>query len=128
MTKDRFIREKFTRERSAALAQSVTRRIERNLTASGRAQVRSDDAKQRRPHGENDRRRDGPGARPSRRRHLAFEVDENRIVLEGLRGEENISELCRRKASQPRCITAGRRSSWRLASAPMNQSLHSRNA
>jgi len=39
-----------------------------------------------------------------------------RVVLEGLRGEENISELCRR-ALPPRCITAGRRSSWRPASA-----------
>ena len=28
-----------------------------------------------------------------------------RIVLEGLRGEENISELCRRRASpRPRCL------------------------
>jgi len=50
------------------------------------------------------------------RRHYSAE-EKIRIVLEGLRGEENISELCVAKALPPRCITAGPRSSLRLASA-----------
>ena len=37
-----------------------------------------------------------------------------RIVLEGLRGEENISELCRREGIAASMY--GRRSSWRPAS------------
>ena len=59
--------------------------------------------------------------RQTRRQYSAEE--KIRIVLEGLRGEESISELCRREGrvvphhalSLPRCITAGRRSSWRPA-------------
>lgn len=43
------------------------------------------------------------------RRHYSAE-EKIRIVLEGLRGEENISELCRREG-------VGRRSSSRPASA-----------
>ena len=39
-----------------------------------------------------------------------------RIVLDGLRGESSIAELCRRKASPRAFITAGRRSSWKRAS------------
>ena len=56
--------------------------------------------------------------RQTRRQYSAEE--KIRIVLEGLRGEENISELCRREgiaASMYYGITAGRRSSWRPASA-----------
>jgi hypothetical protein len=44
--------------------------------------------------------------RQTRRQYSAEE--KIRIVVEGLRVEENISELCRREASPPRCITAGR--------------------
>jgi hypothetical protein len=40
-----------------------------------------------------------------------------RIVLEGLRGEENISELCRREGIAASCIMVGPRSSSRPASA-----------
>jgi transposase len=40
-----------------------------------------------------------------------------RIVLEGLRGEENISELCRREGIAASMYYGGRRSSWRPASA-----------
>ena len=41
-----------------------------------------------------------------------------RIVLDGLRGECSIAELCRREGISPRAfITAGPRSSWRPASA-----------
>ena len=37
-----------------------------------------------------------------------------RIVLEGLRGEDSIAELCRREGGSTRTsITAGRRTSWR---------------
>jgi transposase-like protein len=36
-----------------------------------------------------------------------------RIVLDGLRGESSIAELCRREAKVS--ITAGRRSAWRPA-------------
>ena len=38
-----------------------------------------------------------------------------RIVVSGLRGEDSIEELCRRKGLPRACITAGRRSSSRLA-------------
>jgi len=38
-----------------------------------------------------------------------------RIVLEGLRGEESIAELCRREGLTPMFTTAGQRSSWRPA-------------
>jgi len=36
-----------------------------------------------------------------------------RIVLEGLRGEESIAELCRREGSSRTSIIAGRRTSWK---------------
>ena len=38
-----------------------------------------------------------------------------RIVLEGLRGEDSIAELCRREGGDRTCAIAGRRTSWRLA-------------
>src|ERR1700756_4409077 len=53
--------------------------------------------------------------RQTRRQYTAEE--KIRIVLEGLRGEESISDCAAGKALPPRCITAGRRSSWRPASA-----------
>jgi transposase len=53
--------------------------------------------------------------RGATRRHFSAE-DKIRIVLEGLRGDESIAELCRRKASPRACITLGRRSSWKPAS------------
>jgi transposase len=60
--------------------------------------------------------------RQTRRQYSAEE--KIRMVLEGLRGEENISELCRPKASPPRCITAGPRSSWRPANADWQATRH----
>ena len=43
-----------------------------------------------------------------------FSAEEKiRIVLEGLRGEESIAELCRREVSSRICITAGRKTSLR---------------
>ena len=52
--------------------------------------------------------------RATRRRYSAEE--KIRIVLEGLRGEDSIAELCRREGlSMPMSITAGLRSSWKLA-------------
>lgn len=36
-----------------------------------------------------------------------------RIVLEGLRGEDSIAELCRREGIAQSSITAGRRNSWK---------------
>ena len=52
--------------------------------------------------------------RRATRRRLSAE-EKIRIVLEGLRGEESIAELCRREgiAYSSRCIMAGRRSSSR---------------
>ncbi len=38
-----------------------------------------------------------------------------RIVLEGLRGEDSIAELCRREGSRRTCTIAGRKTFWRLA-------------
>src|SRR5436190_14574950 len=64
------------------------------------------------------KQKSGPGKPPAeqvlkdirRQTRRQYSAEEKiRIVLEGLRGEENISELCRRKASPPR-------SSWRPAS------------
>ena len=43
--------------------------------------------------------------RQTRRQYSAEE--KIRIVLEGLRGEENISDFAAAKASPPRCTTAG---------------------
>ncbi len=39
-----------------------------------------------------------------------------RIILDDFRGEVTIAKLCRREASPRANITAGRRSSWKLAS------------
>jgi hypothetical protein len=52
--------------------------------------------------------------RRATRRHFSAE-EKIRIVLEGLRGEESIAELCRVRASPHRCTMAGRKSSWRPA-------------
>jgi transposase-like protein len=51
------------------------------------------------------------------RRHFSAE-EKIRVVLEGLRGEESITELCRREGIASRCTMAGRRSSLRLPGAP----------
>jgi transposase-like protein len=50
--------------------------------------------------------------RRATRRHFSAE-ERIRVVLEGLRGEESIAELCRREGIARRCTTAGRRSSSR---------------
>ena len=50
--------------------------------------------------------------RRATRRHFSAE-EKIRVVLEGLRGEESIAELCCRQGSPRRCITAGPRSSLR---------------
>ena len=47
--------------------------------------------------------------RRATRRHYSAE-EKIRIVLEGLRGEDRIAELCRREGLTAMCITAGRRS------------------
>ena len=46
--------------------------------------------------------------RRATRRHFSAE-DKIRIVLEGLRGEDSIAELCRREGSSRTSITAGRK-------------------
>ena len=51
--------------------------------------------------------------RATRRQYSAEE--KIRIVLEGLRGESSIAELCRKEGINQTCITAGRRSFWKLA-------------
>ena len=43
--------------------------------------------------------------------------DKIRIVLQGLRGEDSIAELCRREGCTRTSITAGARSFWRLAAS-----------
>ena len=48
------------------------------------------------------------GIRRATRRHFSAE-DKIRIVLEGLRGEASIAELCRREGSSRTSIIAGRR-------------------
>ena len=53
--------------------------------------------------------------RRATRKHYSAE-DEIRIVLEGLRGEYSIAELCHRGALPRACITACRRSSSKPAS------------
>jgi transposase len=50
------------------------------------------------------------------RRHFSAE-DKIRIVLDGLRGEDSIAELCRKEGIARACITPGRRSSWKPVSA-----------
>ena len=52
--------------------------------------------------------------RRATRRHFSSE-DKIRIVLDGLRGEDSIAELCR-KASPRASTTPGRRNSWKPAS------------
>jgi len=79
------------------------------------------------------KQKSGPGKAPAeqvlkdirRQTRRQYSAEEKiRIVLEGLRGEENISELCRREALPPRCITAGPRSSWRPESVDWPVTLH----
>lgn len=53
--------------------------------------------------------------RRATRRHFSAE-DKIRIVLDGLRGEDSIAELCRKEGIAQTFITSGRRSSWRQAS------------
>jgi len=53
--------------------------------------------------------------RATRKRYSAEE--KIRIVLDGLRGEDSIAELCRREGIAQAPITAGRGSSWNLAEA-----------
>ena len=55
--------------------------------------------------------------RQTRRQYSAEE--KIRIVLEGLRGEETSPSCAAGRASPPRCIMAGRRSSSRPASAAL---------
>src|SRR5688572_6231063 len=50
------------------------------------------------------------------RRHFSAE-DKIRIVLDGLRGEDSIAELCRKEGIAQSCTTPGRKSSLRRASA-----------
>ena len=50
--------------------------------------------------------------RRAMRRHFSAE-EKIRIVLEGLRGEESIAELCRREGIASSMYYGGRRSSWR---------------
>jgi len=58
--------------------------------------------------------------RRATRRHFPAE-DKIRIVLEGLRGDDSIAELCRKEGpmifGRRACITFGQRTSWKLASA-----------
>ena len=51
--------------------------------------------------------------RKTRRKYSA--EDKIRIVLEGLRGEMTIAELCRRKALSRTSTTSGAETSWRPA-------------
>ena len=52
--------------------------------------------------------------RRATRRHFSAE-DKIRIVLDGLRGEDSIAELCRREGIVQNLFTVGRRSSSRPA-------------
>ena len=52
--------------------------------------------------------------RRATRRHFSAE-DKIRVVLEGLRGEESIAELCRREGIVQNLYTAGRKSSSKPA-------------
>jgi transposase-like protein len=50
------------------------------------------------------------------RKHYSSE-EKIRVVLDGVRGEDSIAELCRREGAYPKAsITSGLRTSWRLAS------------
>ena len=51
--------------------------------------------------------------RRATRKHYSAE-EKIRIVLEGLRGEDSIAELCRREGIAQNLYYAGRRTSWRL--------------
>ena len=53
--------------------------------------------------------------RKTRKKYSAEE--KLRIVLEGLRGEETISELCRREGIHQNMITSGQKNSWKRASS-----------
>jgi transposase len=53
--------------------------------------------------------------RRATRRHFSSE-DKIRIVLDCLRGEDSIAELCRKAALPRACTTPGRRNSWKKAS------------
>jgi transposase len=51
-----------------------------------------------------------------RRTRRKYNADERiRIVLEGLKGDASIAELCRREGIIPTCILPGLRSFWRRA-------------
>jgi len=52
------------------------------------------------------------------RRHFSAE-DKIRIVLEGLRGDDSIAELCRKEGIAQGLYTPGRRSSWKRATPPV---------
>jgi transposase len=72
------------------------------------------------------KQKSGPGKAPAEqvlkdirrqtRRQYSAE-DKIRIVLEGLRGEENISELCRREGIAASMYYGWSRNSWRPANA-----------
>ena len=49
--------------------------------------------------------------RRATRQHLSAE-DKIRIVLEGLRGEDSIAELCRREGSRKTFLRRGRATGW----------------
>src|SRR6478735_5538680 len=61
--------------------------------------------------------------RRATRRHFSSE-DKIRIVLDGLRGEDSIAELCRRKGLPRASTTHGRRNSWKPASGGWRATLH----
>ena len=62
-----------------------------------------------------------------RRTRRKFSAEEKiRIVLAGLRGEASIAELCRREGIAEGLSTAGRRSSWKLASAALRATQRAR--
>tara|TARA_B100001105_G_C22179326_1_gene352023 strand:+ start:172 stop:423 length:252 start_codon:yes stop_codon:yes gene_type:complete len=48
-----------------------------------------------------------------RTRQKYFAEEKIRIVLEGLRAEASVTELCRREASIRKCTIAGQRNLWR---------------
>ena len=53
-----------------------------------------------------------------RKTRRQFSAEEQiRIVLEGLRGDDSIAELCRKEGMAQSLYTHGRRSLWRLAGA-----------
>ena len=53
--------------------------------------------------------------RATRKKYTAEE--KVRMVLEGLRGESTIAELCRKEGSNPTCITNGARNFWKRGSS-----------